>query len=219
MPVDTNKDYRNTTNCPALVDIIQKKCTLEYKIQKEHKRAKIMYNFVHDKQGIYFKLFSEIYNCKCAYCGTWIGISDIRLFEVDHFICEDAFSKDTSGRSEAGKLLNLVLACYSCNRGKGNLMIDEVHQGILNPDDGSIAQVFDRNEDYYICIRSDYAEDQLVVNFYHKLLLGSEFRRLDYLLLEIKSFISTQRASNLVVVEKLERCLSLLLIKRNKTLI
>lgn len=160
-----------------------------------------------------------IYNCKCAYCGAWIGISDIRLFEVDHFICEDAFSKDTAGRSEAGKVSNLVLACYSCNRGKGKLMIDEDHQGTLNPDDGSIAQVFDRNEDYYICIRPDYAEDQVVVDFYQKLLLGSEFRRLDYLLLEIKNFISTQRTSNPTVAEKLEQCLGALIMKRNKTLI
>lgn len=86
-------------------------------------------------------------------------------------------------------------------------MIDEDHQGTLNPDDGSIAQVFDRNEDYYICIRPDYAEDQVVVDFYQKLLLGSEFRRLDYLLLEIKNFISTQRTSNPTVAEKLEHFL------------
>ena len=92
MLTDTNKDYRNTTNCPVLVDVALKKCALERKIQQDHKRAKIMYNFVHDKQDVYFKPFSEIYNCKCAYCGAWIGISDIRLFEVDHFICEDAFS-------------------------------------------------------------------------------------------------------------------------------
>lgn len=129
------------------------------------------------------------------------------------------FSKDTAGRSEAGKVSNLVLACYSCNRGKGKLMIDEDHQGTLNPDDGSIAQVFDRNEDYYICIRPDYAEDQVVVDFYQKLLLGSEFRRLDYLLLEIKNFISTQRTSNPTVAEKLEQCLGALIMKRNKTLI
>jgi 5-methylcytosine-specific restriction endonuclease McrA len=219
MLTDTNKDYRNTTNCPVLVDVALKKCALERKIQQDHKRAKIMYNFVHDKQDVYFEPFSEIYNCKCAYCGAWIGISDIRLFEVDHFICEDAFSKDTAGRSEAGKVSNLVLACYSCNRGKGKLMIDEDHQGTLNPDDGSIAQVFDRNEDYYICIRPDYAEDQVVVDFYQKLLLGSEFRRLDYLLLEIKNFISTQRTSNPTVAEKLEQCLGALMMKRNKTLI
>ena len=136
-----------------------------------------------------------------------------------NFLGHYAFSKDTAGRSEAGKVSNLVLACYSCNRGKGKLMIDEDHQGTLNPDDGSIAQVFDRNEDYYICIRPDYAEDQVVVDFYQKLLLGSEFRRLDYLLLEIKNFISTQRTSTPTVAEKLEQCLGALIMKRNKTLI
>ena len=219
MPTDTNKDYRNTTNCPVLVDITSKKNDLEDKIKKDHKRAKIMYNFVHDKQDAYFKIFSEIYNGKCAYCGASIGISDIRLFEVDHFICEDSFSKDTKGRSEAGKVSNLVLACYSCNRGKGNLMIDKKHQRILNPDDGSIAQVFDRSEDYYIQIRPDYSEDPLIVDFYQKLLLDSEFRRLDYLLLELKNFISTQRTSNPTVAAKLEQCLGTLILKRNKTLI
>lgn len=57
MLTDTNKDYRNTTNCPVLVDVALKKCALERKIQQDHKRAKIMYNFVHDKQDVYFKPF------------------------------------------------------------------------------------------------------------------------------------------------------------------
>jgi len=98
-------------------------------------------------------------------------------------------------------------------------MIDEDHKKTLNPDDGSIARVFVRAEDYYICICPDYAEDQLVIDFYQKLLLGSEFRRLDYLLLEMKNFISTQRISNPTVAEKLEQCLGALIMKRNKTLI
>lgn len=72
---------------------------------------------------------------------------------------------------------------------------------------------------HMVCIRPDYAEDQVVVDFYQKLLLGSEFRRLDYLLLEIKNFISTQRTSNPTVAEKLEQCLGALIMKRNKTLI
>lgn len=216
MPTDKNKDYRNTANCPILVDVALKKRALECEILKKHKRAKIMYNFVHDKQDVYFKRFSEIYNCKCAYCGVLMKFSDIRLFEVDHFICEDAFSKDVVGRSKAGKVSNLVLACYSCNRGKGNLMIDEDHQRILNPDDGSIARVFDRNEEYYIFIQRDYAEDPLVVDFYKKLSLGSQFRRLDYLLLDIQNFIPTQRTSNPIVAEKLERCLYFLMTRRNK---
>lgn len=59
MLTDTNKDYRNTTNCPVLVDVALKKCALERNIQQDHKRAKIMYNFVHDKQDVYFKPFSE----------------------------------------------------------------------------------------------------------------------------------------------------------------
>lgn len=93
MLTDTNKDYRNTTNCPVLVDVALKKCALERKIQQDHKRAKIMYNFVHDKQDVYFKPFSEIYNCKCAYCGAWIGISDIRLFEVTILFVKMLFQK------------------------------------------------------------------------------------------------------------------------------
>ena len=40
MLTDTNKDYRNTTNCPVLVDVALKKCALERKIQQDHKRAK-----------------------------------------------------------------------------------------------------------------------------------------------------------------------------------
>lgn len=219
MPTDTNKDYRNTTDCPVLTDIAHKKSNLEAKIRADHPHAKIMYNFVRKKRDVYFEPFSKIYNCKCAYCGVLIGIADIRLFEIDHFICEDSFPNSTQGRSEAGKVSNLMLACYSCNRGKTDLIIDEDHLKTLNPDDGSIAQVFDRSEDYYIRIRPDYAEDPLIVDFYQKLLLGSEFRRLDYLLLEIKNFISTQRTSNPSVAAKLEQCLGALILKRNKTLI
>lgn len=219
MPTDTDKDYRNTTDCPVLTNIAHKKSALEAKIRADHPRAKIMYNYVRKKRDIYFTPFSEIYNYKCAYCGVLMGIADIRLFEVDHFICEDSFPDSIEGRSEAGKVSNLVLACYSCNRGKTDLIIDEDHLKILNPDDSSIAQVFDRSEDYYIQIQPDYAEDPLIVDFYQKLLLGSEFRRLDYLLLEIKNFISTQRTTNPTIAAKLEQCLGMLLPKRNKTLI
>ena len=218
MPTDTNKDYRNTTDCPVLTDIAHKKSNLEAEIRANHPNAKIMYNYVCKKKDIYFEPFSKIYNRKCAYCGVLIGIADIRLFEVDHFICEDSFSKDKAGRSEAGKVSNLVLACYSCNRGKGDLIIDEDHRRTLNPDDGSIAQVFTRDENYYICIRSEYAEDQQVKDFYERLSLGSEFRRLDYLLLEMKNFISAQQTTNPDVAEKLKKCFGDLIMKRNTTL-
>lgn len=219
MHAEKNRDYRNTDSCPVLADVALKKSALEGTIRKDHKRAKIMYNYVHDKQDAYFKPFSEIYNSKCAYCGVLIGIIDIRMFEVDHFVCEDVFSDDTTGRSEAGKVSNLVLSCYSCNRGKGKLVIDGEYKKTLNPDDGSIAKVFARDNNYYIRIQPDYTEDHVIADFYEKLLLGSEFRRLDYLLLEIKNLISVQRLHNPIMAEKLEQCFSRLIVKRNKTLV
>lgn len=54
------------------------------------------------------------------WCFNWY--QDIHIFEVDHFGCEDAFSDGTTGRSEDGKVSNLVLSCYSCNRVKGKLV-------------------------------------------------------------------------------------------------
>lgn len=212
-----NKDYRNTDTCPVLTDVALKKSALEGKIRKDHKRAKIMYNYVHDKRAAYFKAFSEIYNSKCAYCGVLIGIIDIRMFEVDHFVCEDVFSNDTTGRSEAGKVNNLVLSCYSCNRGKGKLVIDGQYKKTLNPDDNAIAKVFMRDDNYYIKIQSVYAGDHIIADFYERLLLGSEFRRLDYLLLEINNLI--QRLHDPITAQKLEQCFGKLVVKRNKTLI
>lgn len=217
MCTEKNKDYRNTDTCPVLTDVARKKSALEDNIRKDHNRAKIMYNYVHDKQAAYFKPFSEIYNSKCAYCGILIGIIDIRMFEVDHFVCEDVFSNDTSGRSEAGKVSNLVLSCYSCNRGKGKLIIDGDYKKALNPDDNSIAKVFVRDDNYYIKIKPGYTRDHVIEDFYERLLLGSEFRRLDYLLLEIKKLI--QRLHNPIIAQKLEQCFSRLVVKRNKTLI
>ena len=46
MLTDTNKDYRNTTNCPVLVDVALKKCALERKIQQDHKRAKRLWPYL-----------------------------------------------------------------------------------------------------------------------------------------------------------------------------
>lgn len=219
MRVEKNNDYRNTEKCPILIDVALKKCELESMIRKEHLRAKIMYNFIHNKQGDYFVPFLKVYNSKCAYCGVRIGIIDIRMFEVDHFICEDAFPDNTAGRSEAGKVSNLVLSCYSCNRGKGKLAIDGKYQEILNPDNGAIANVFMRDDNYYIEIRPQYTGDCIVEDFYDRLLLGSEFRRLDYLLMEIENLISMQRFYNSSITEKLELCFSRLIVKRNKTLV
>lgn len=208
-------DYRNTKQCLSLVEVATKKNALKLKIQGAHKRTKIIYNRINDRGSVFFKEFACIYNFKCAYCGTSINITDGRLFEIDHYICESAFSNDTAGRIEAGKIENLIFSCYSCNRGKRNLHIKDNHLPLLNPDDNSISNVFLRNSDYYIKIQEKYLEDKFIQLFYAKLMLGSEFRRLDFLLLEMDKLIIQLQTSNKDLAGKLEQCKGKLIQKRN----
>lgn len=213
------KDYRNAGGCPSLVDVKQKKDELETIIRQEHSHQKIIYNAIRNKSDCYFVKLASIYNQKCAYCGARIGHTDIKLFEVDHFICESSYSNNTTGRAEAGKASNLVLSCFSCNRGKGDLLIEGKYRELLNPDDSSIATVFIRDDNYYIRIEDKYSDDSLVQTFYKQLLLESELRRLDYLLLEMSSLIAAKKMGNSVLAAKIEHCMSILLQRKNSTLI
>ncbi len=217
MVVET-KDYRNADGCLVLTDMKQKKSTLENQILQEHPRQRIMYNAIKNKNEQYFRIFAKIYNFKCAYCGAKMGDTDIRLFEVDHFVCKSSFPSDKQGHAKAGRTSNLAFSCYSCNRGKSNLAFDEIHQELLNPDNGSIATVFTRDDYYYIRVADTYSEDTHVQRFYKQLSLGSEFRRLDYLLLEMSNLASIKKEENPTLVEKLEQCIEVLLQRKNSNI-
>ncbi len=199
----TISDYRST-KLSKFDDIISRKKELEETLKKQNPRTQIMYNRVKDKKKDFMK-FAEVYNRKCAYCGVSIYIIDIHLFEVDHFICESSFPTTTEGRAEAGEISNLVLACHTCNRGKSDFLIKKSHQDILNPDNSSISRVFFRDENYYIKIHQKYITDPVVRDFYEKLVLGSEFRRLDYLLMEMRDLLSQHNSE---LLEKSYRFLS-----------
>jgi len=213
--VGISADYRNTDKCHPLSDVSIKKNTLCSEIKAKYRKLKIMYRYVRDKNKEYFKKFAEIYNYKCAYCGAILKFTDIRLLEVDHFICESKFPKNTEGRAEAGKIENLIFSCYSCNRGKHGLHIEAEHQSILYPDDNSIAAIFCRSEDYYIKINDAYSDNAFISQFYEKLSLGNEARRIDYLLLEMHNFISELQSYNPELASKLEQCKGRLLEKKN----
>lgn len=208
-----NEDYRNTDYCQKLKQVEKQKASLEAQIHSEHSHVKIMYNQVHNKDGPYFSSFSKIYNGKCAYCGASIRFTDIRLFEVDHYICESAFGKDTNGKATAGKLNNLVFACFTCNRGKGDFLIKDGYREMLNPDDSSLTKIFYRDEDYYIKIRDEFKSDTFIKEFYDKLNLGFQTRRLDYLLLEMQGLLSKLSSSTLR--DKLESGIAKLMEKKN----
>lgn len=205
------KDYRNTIYCPQLEEIDKKKDTLNKEIIKEHPRVKIIYNQVKDNDSKYKEKFMKIYNYKCSYCGN--SISNIRsiLLEVDHFICESSFKS----KEEAGKIDNLVLACYDCNRSKSNFPIKNKYKDILNPDLEKLKEVFFRDEMYYIQISDKYKSDKAIKSFYDQLKLEYQSRRLDFLLMNILGLC--EKLEGNPQAEKLNVILRKLQQKRNLT--
>lgn len=203
-------DYRNTKYCPLLTEISLKKNALKTKIYKDHSQVKIIYNKLKNE----YKLqFMQIYNHKCSYCGNSIDNIDTILFEVDHYICESSFAS----KAEAGKIENLVLACYDCNRSKSNFLINDKYIDILNPDFEEIKEVFVRDDLYYIRISDKYKNDQFIKDFYGQMKLGYQTRRLDYLLLNMRGLCEKLAINDNPESEKLNVALNKLQKKRNLT--
>ena len=178
-------DYRNTIYEVSKKDIINEKNALEDKIKKEHHKVKIIYNQINKKDGNYNKQFRNIYNNKCAYCGISTDVISSELFEIDHFICEISFNGDSIN---AGKINNLVLSCKKCNRAKKDFIWNEIYSLKFNVDDESITELFYRDVDYSIKIEKEYITDNSIYNFYIKLKLNEEIRRLDFLLMNMYGF-------------------------------
>ena len=178
-------DYRNTVYEVLNKNIINEKNALEDKIKKEHPKVKIIYNQINKKDGNYNKQFRNIYNNKCAYCGISTDVISSELFEIDHFICEISFNGDSIN---AGKINNLVLSCKKCNRAKKDFIWNEIYSLKFNVDDESITELFYRDVDYSIKIEKEYITDNSIYNFYIKLKLNEEIRRLDFLLMNMYGF-------------------------------
>lgn len=212
-----DKDYRNTEYCPVLNKIGEQKQVLEKEIKSESPRTKIVYNKVNNRDSVYHKKFAKIYNNKCAYCGALWGLLPVESFEVDHFVNESSFPDTTEGRVEAGRMINLVWSCISCNRGKREITIKPPYDDLLNVDNGNIAMIFRRDGDYYIRICDTYQEDKFIQQFYESLHLGYETRRLDYLGLQLEG--KYQAEKNEKRKRKLGESLSILLKKRNRMVV
>lgn len=204
-------DYRNTIFCPKLEDIDKKKEKLNEEITQEHTRVKIIYNQIKDKDNVYKAKFMKIYNYKCSYCGNSIDNISSNLFEVDHYICESSFKS----KEVAGKIENLVLACYDCNRTKSDFLIENKYTDILNPDLEKIKDVFFRDEMYYIGISDEYKNDKFIKSFYDQLKLAYQSRRLDFLLINILGLC--EKVEGKPQAEKLNIILRKLQQKRNLT--
>lgn len=209
-----DNDYRNTTYCPVLDKVEEQKDALEKEITSAFPRIKIVYNKVNDRGSVYHKKFARIYNDKCAYCGALWGLLPVESFEIDHFLNEASFPDTIEGRAEAGRMVNLAWACISCNRGKRGITMKSPYDDWLNVDNGNIAAVFKRDEEYYIQICDTYQDDEFVQQFYDALHLGYETRRLDYLGLQIEG--KRQAEKDEKRKNELGEMLSTLLKKRNR---
>ncbi|MGL4508851.1 HNH endonuclease [Cetobacterium sp.] len=182
------EDYRITTYCDSLDSIKKKKESLLKKIRESHETAIDLYKIVKKEEfrNDYFK----VYNYKCAYCGAAMkNLSAIEM-EVDHFINKASFTI----KKNSGVLENLVSSCYVCNRKKSAFKIEGKYEKILYPDEESIKKVFYRDDDYGIKISPTYSNDEVILSFYEQLSLGSEFRKLDFLLVNIDGLIKDPRA-------------------------
>lgn len=212
-----DKDYRNTEYCPILNKVEEQKQVLEKEIKSEFPRTKIVYNKVNNRDSVYHKKFAQIYNNKCAYCGALWGLLPVESFEVDHFLNEASFPDTTEGRVEAGRMINLVWSCISCNSGKREITIKPPYDDLLNVDNGNIAMVFRRDREFYIRICNTYQNDKFIQQFYKSLHLGYETRRLDYLGLQLEGKYQAEKDEKRK--NKLGECLSILMKERNRMVV
>lgn len=199
-------DYRNTTYCKSFSDIKEKKEALVKKIRIKS-QAKNLHPLVKDTQ--YKNDYLNVYNYKCSYCGASLLNIGMNCMEVDHFIHEASFTSST----EAGRIENLVLSCFACNRRKSSYLIKGISQMALYPDSNFIKYIFFRDNDYGIKINQRFQNKRIIKEFYEKLAFNSEFRKLDFLLLNIDGLSKNPKAES--IKGKLLEIKSKLLSKRN----
>lgn len=184
------EDYRQTAYDSDFGDIPSKKGTLVAEIKKAYPHQRDMHNLVSVNDSVWKRKFMQVYNGKCAYCGTSLDIVPQRYFEVDHFIYQK-HPRFKGSKANAGYIENLVLACNLCNRSKGDIDIpDDTHE-YLHPDKRGITGTFIRDDDFYIGISESKKDNPTAIELYHSLKLDAEIRRLDYLLMSMKGLRKT----------------------------
>lgn len=135
------------------------------------------YKWIKKKNAPFKKIFLNIYDNRCVYCGNTIDNIHIDLFEIDHYKNKASFENE----SEAGDIINLYPSCQACNRGKSGIEIKGEYLKILDPNN-NIYNVFFRDDDYSICIKDEYKTDDFIKKFYDDVHLGNQTKRIDYLL-------------------------------------
>ena len=216
-------DYRNSTYCIPLENILEKKEKLRGIINQDRPRVKNYHAWISKKEENYRDKFIEIYNWKCAYCGNSTDNSPKSLMQIDHVICESSFEKEKMKNGvkvkvvdniKAGQIGNLVFSCSDCNGWKSDHLLKDGYEEMLHPDNEKITEIFFRDDQYYIKITEMYEADSSIKMFYDKLKFNKEIRRLDYLLLELRGLCKKNK-SRIEINLRLHKAIDLLMERRN----
>lgn len=205
-------DYRCSKYEEAFGHIRRRKEELLRKIVCRYPRKKNHYSIVsNNNKDCYKKDFGLVYDNKCAYCGISVKLIPLSLFEVDHFSPKSSPTSDN-----VNNLNNLVLACPFCNSKKLNFVVsDEAHE-LLHPDFGNISSLFYRDDDFSIRIQESFSDNKDVNDFYAKMCLNSDIKRLDFLLMSIYGLIELLDGTSYTEIRaELYRVLRVLIEKRN----
>ena len=164
-----SKDYRLTYS-ESFSDLSSDLSNLKNKMVTEHPRMKNFYLNIKNCKA-YKKDFLSAFKYRCCYCGKDLDACDV---EIDH-IC----SPDDGPQNNFD---NLAPACNSCNGSKSNIVKDALFANKIHPVT-NIQNCFTRNSDLTVLIAPAYTSDQFVQSFYERLNLGSQIKRLDFLVL------------------------------------
>jgi len=193
------KDYRNTTFKVYEFQLVEKKQLFMKILREQHPRANNIHNIIKTRDNKLNIDFRTLYFEKCAYCGISTQVIDSSKFEVDHVIPHSVLKINLGYSSEEiNGIGNLVSSCQMCNREKQDFLCDKEIMNILHPDNGHLPKVFTRENDYSIVITSEYQGNKSIKEFYDKLRLSNQLRRLDYLIMEMKDFCDEHKDENII---------------------
>lgn len=200
-------DYRCTKYCSTFENVLVRRNEFKIKFIESHTKCTHHFNLISKKDGKEKIQFLNLFGDKCVYCGTSLSLISIDAFEIDHFVPKGSFSK--SEVVIADSIDNLVPACQVCNRKKSNFLFED--NRIINVENG-INRIFYRDSNYYIQISDEYKDNEVIKKFYNDLLLGTQMRRIDYLLLNIEGLAK----KNTKYSKELNNIFTLILKKKNR---
>lgn len=202
------EDYRYNRYCNISFVLSEKKERFSEFFRASHPRTSNFYKYISPRKSVENRMFREIYNNRCVYCGVSTQVLPASLFEVDHFLSQSECVKHSI--ANVNYIDNLVSSCSMCNRGKSNYSCSSEYVDLLHPDKNQYPVVFKRDKRYNLEIKEIYQNNPDVVELFRVLKFDNELRRIDYLIMELKDFCKIYPEDSLVcqikdIIEPIEQ--------------